>query len=281
VSERRNLWILVAILVAELTLLASQVPGQSGGSLLEEVSLRLVAPAPKLVSRLAEPLKRTGAGLRRREELEETNWQLEQRVQTLEEELFRLRKVEEDRARLAAVVGYTPPTPAQLQPVEVVYADHTSWLRTLIVYTGVEPARLDQPVVTLEGLVGRVVMVSGRYAKVQLVTDRAAAVSAILERTRRQATVRGDLEGLVLEYLPLQAGVHPGDVLLTSGLDRIYPRGLKIGTVVEVQASAGGGLFYEVKVVPAVDFSLLDQVFLVQTEIVPPVLIEQVPSGIP
>lgn len=278
-SERRNLWLLVLVLVAQLTLLASQVPGQSGGSLLQEVSLRLVAPAPKLVSRLAEPIRRTGAGFQRREELEEANHQLEEKVRGLETELFRLRKVEEDRARLAAVVGYIPPTPAKLQPVEVVYADHASWLRTLIIYTGVEPARIDQPVVTLEGLVGRVVMVAGRYAKVQLVTDRAAAVSAMLERTRRQATVRGDVGGLVLDYLPLQAGIHPGDVLLTSGLDRIYPRGLKIGTVVEV--APGGELFYEVKVAPAVDFSLLDQVYLVQAELIPSTLLEQEPGGTP
>lgn len=278
-SERRNLWILVAALVAQLTFLASQVPGDSGGSLLQKVSLRLVAPAPKLVSRLAEPLRRTGQSLERREELEAANWRLESRLRELEAELFRLRKVEEDRARLAAVVGYTPPTPARLEPVEVVYADHSSWLRTLIVYTGVQTARIDQPVVTLEGLVGRVVMVAGRYAKVQLVTDRAAAVSAILERTRRQATVRGDLDGLVLDYLPLQAGVHPGDVLLTSGLDKIYPRGLRIGTVVEVKP--GGELFYEVKVAPAVDFGLLDQVFLVASEVIPSVLIEQAPGDVP
>lgn len=278
-SERRNLWILVAALVAQLTFLASQVPGDSGGSLLQEVSLRLVAPAPKLVSRLAEPLRRTGRSFERREELEAANWRLESRLRELEAELFRLRKVDEDRARLAAVLGYTPPTPARLEPVEVVYADHSSWLRTLIVYTGVQTARIDQPVVTLEGLVGRVVMVSGRYAKVQLVTDRAAAVSAILERTRRQATVRGDLDGLVLDYLPLQAGVHPGDVLLTSGLDKIYPRGLRIGTVVEVKP--GGELFYEVKVAPAVDFGLLDQVFLVASEVIPSVLIEQAPGDVP
>lgn len=278
-SERRNLWILVAALVAQLTFLASQVPGDSGGSLLQEVSLRLVAPAPKLVSRLAEPLRRTGQSFERREELEAANWRLESRLRELEAELFRLRKVDEDRARLAAVLGYTPPTPARLEPVEVVYADHSSWLRTLIVYTGVQTARIDQPVVTLEGLVGRVVMVSGRYAKVQLVTDRAAAVSAILERTRRQATVRGDLDGLVLDYLPLQAGVHPGDVLLTSGLDKIYPRGLRIGTVVEVKP--GGELFYEVKVAPAVDFGLLDQVFLVASEVIPSILIEQAPGDVP
>jgi rod shape-determining protein MreC len=131
---------------------------------------------------------------------------------------------------------------------------------------------VDQPVVTPEGLVGRVVEVAGPYAKVQLITDRAAAASAVIARTRRQALVRGGSDLLELDFVPLQASVLPGDRVLTAGTDGIYPRGIPIGTVVEVGDS--GELFREVAVAPAVDFAFLDRVYLLERGRIPDGLIE-------
>ena len=65
---------------------------------------------------------------------------------------------------------------------DIVYVDHTSWLRTLILYTGDVPARVNQPVLSPDGLVGRVITEAGAYAKVQLLTDANAAVGVLLER---------------------------------------------------------------------------------------------------
>jgi rod shape-determining protein MreC len=181
--------------------------------------------------------------------------------------------VEEERDRLAAALAYTPQVPGRLRPAEVVYLDHSSWLRTLILHLGDLAARVDQPVVTPDGLVGRVVEVTGPYAKVQLVTDRAAAASAVIARTRRQALVRGDGELLELDFVPLQASVMPGDRVLTAGTDGIYPRGIPIGTVVEVGDE--GELFREIRVAPAVDFAFLDRVYLLEREPIPEELLER------
>ena len=75
--------------------------------------------------------------------------------------------------RLGDAVRYPTPPAGRIRAVDIVYVDHASWLRTLILYTGDEPARRNQPVLSPAGLVGRVVAVSGPYAKVQLITDRA------------------------------------------------------------------------------------------------------------
>lgn len=272
-NERHSLWLLILVLVAQLLLLAVQLRGEVGGSLLERAALRTVAPVPRLVSWFSGSVDAVRETFRSRDDLEVANRKLQNRVEALELELFRLRTVEEERDRLAAALEYTPQVPGRLRPAEVVYLDHASWLRTMILHLGEHPARVDQPVVSPVGLVGRVIEVAGPYAKVQLITDRAAAASAVVERTRRQALIRGGDDLLELDFVPLQASVLPGDRILTAGADGIYPRGIPIGTVVEV--GEGGELFREIGVTPAVDFAFLDRVYLLEREPIPDSLREE------
>lgn len=271
-TERHTLWLLVLALAAQLLMLAVQVRGEAGASLLEQWALRLVAPMPRAIDFLTDPVEEVGEGLRRRETLEAETARLAGRIDELERELFRLRNVEEERDRLAAALEYTPQVPGRLRPTQVVYLDPASWLRTLVLFCGGRPARVDQPVLTPDGLVGRVILVSGSYAKVQLLSDRAAAVSAVIERTRRQALVRGGDERLELDLVPVQASVRPGDRVLTAGTDGVYPRGIPIGTVTEVRQ--GGELFHEIHVAPAVDFGDLDRVYLLERDPLPEELME-------
>ena len=277
VKEAHAVWLLILVLVAQLLLLAFQVRGEGGATLVERGMLRVVAPIPRAVSWLSGEVGEVGEGLRSREELERESRTIRSRLEELELELFHLRNVEEERDRLAAALDYTPQVPGRLRPVEVVYLDHSSWLRTLILHLGEQPARVDQPVVAPEGLVGRVIEVAGPYAKVQLITDRAAATSAVIARTRRQALVRGGGDLLELDFVPLQASVLPGDRVLTAGTDGLYPRGIAVGTVVEV--GEGGELFREIAVAPAVDFAFLDRVYLLERGRIPPGLQEEGDRG--
>lgn len=271
-SERHVLWVLIVVLATHLLLLAFQVRGDHG-SLVESAAVRVVSPVPRLVAWLSGSMDEVGESFRTREEVERENQEMRERLEAIELELFRLRTVEEERDRLAAALEFTPQVPGRLRPVEVVYLDHSSWLRTLILHLGELPARVDQPVVSPDGLVGRVIEIAGPYAKVQLVTDRASAVSAVIDRTRRQALIRGGGENLDLDFVPLQASVLPGDRVLTAGADGIYPRGIAVGTVVEI--GEGGELFREIRVTPAVDFAFLDRVYLLEREAIPSELTEE------
>lgn len=280
--ERRILWLVIALSLAQLLLLAAQAPGRGDGAgatptLLGDLSLRAVAPVGDLVASIQGALGDWGESWRSRARLEEDNERLRRRLGDLESELIRLRGLQDEVERLAAALDAAPRLPGDLRPAEVVYLDHSSWLRTLVLQVGGSGARLDQPVVTVDGLVGRVVQVSGSYAKVQLLTDRSAAASAILERTRRQGLARGGLEGLALDFVPLQASVRPGDRVVTAGTDGIYPRGLPVGTVVSVEP--GGELFHDILLTPAVDFSRLGQVYLLDRPEVPRELVEGAGDG--
>lgn len=265
-SERRTGWLLLAILGVQLVLLAAQVPAEDGQrSLLETVTLRLVAPVARLVAGVGESFGGLRRGVRLRGELADENRELRQKVERLERELARRQGLELEVDRLSRALDYTRQSTDRLVPAELVYLDPSGWLGTLILYVGGGEVQVDQPVLTSRGLVGRVTLVAGRYARVQLVTDRAAAVGAMLERTGRQGIARGaGARGLELDYLPLSSEVRRGDRVVTAGIDGIYPAGIPVGTVARVER--GTDLFHRVTLDPAVDLRLLGDLFVLEHE---------------
>jgi len=239
-------------------------------TLAKAAALRVIGPLARAVAAGSEGVSSLRDDVRLQGSLRSDNARLRDQVESLELRLLRLSSVEEELQRLAQAVRYATPLLGELRAVDVVYADHSPWLRSLILYCGNQPAKVDEPVLSPAGLVGRVVTVAGAYAKVQLITDRAAQVGVLILRTRRQGVVRGagdEAAGLALDYVPLQADVRPGDRLLTAGIDGIYPRGVPVGTVLSVDA--GGQLFHRIRVAAAVDFGSLDQVYLLAHPTVP------------
>ncbi|HEX6901802.1 MAG TPA: rod shape-determining protein MreC [Thermoanaerobaculia bacterium] len=278
-DERRTGWVLIVVLAAQLVYLAIQ-GAKAGETRLEAQGLRLLGPMARAVTGAPRSLSDFREGLKLRGTLQEENERLRREVETLRLRLMRLSDIEGEMLRLGAAVRYPTPPAGRIRAVDIVYVDHASWLRTLILYLGDVPARRNQPVLSPDGLVGRIISVSGSYAKVQLVTDGAASVGGMVLRTRRQGVVRGGRRGgLELEFVPLQADVRPGDRVLTAGIDGIYPRGIPIGTVIKVEP--GGQLFHRIQLAPAVDFGSLDQVYLLDYETAPEKLKETHPGASP
>jgi len=132
----------------------------------------------------------------------------------------------------------------------------------------------DMAVISPAGVVGRVVLPSGRAAQVQLLIDRNAAAGVLIERTRVQGVVVGMGDGMLrLQYVPGTADVKTGDLVVTSGIDGIYPKGFVIGTI--DQADRGAGAFLEITVRAAVDFARLEEVLIVRTPPASRAVVEQ------
>jgi rod shape-determining protein MreC len=116
------------------------------------------------------------------------------------------------------------------------------------------------------GVVGRVIGPVARHAaRVQLIIDRNAAAGALIERTRAGGLVVGTEANppLRLELVSNLAEVQPGDAVVASGVDGIYPKGYAIGRV--ETADRGTGLYYTIVVRPSVDFSAVEEVLVVLT----------------
>lgn len=280
-SERHTRWILIILVVGQILLLTAQVRDPGGeSSYLEAGMMRIITPLGVSVAWVGDSIRSIGRNVSLNQTLVEENRQLRAELEGLRDESIRNFGIEGEMRRLSEALEYERTTGVPLQAADITYIDHASWLQTAIVVVKPGSARVNQPVVASGGLVGRVVLVSGRYAKIQLITDRAASVGSMIERTRRQGVIRGGGRGtLNLDFVPLQADVRVGDVVVTAGIDGVYPRGLPIGTVADV--SAGNDLFHVIRVVPRVDFGLLDQVFVLSSDAVPPEVKEDHPDARP
>lgn len=120
------------------------------------------------------------------------------------------------------------------------------------------------PVVVADGVVGRVLAVAGKSADVLALTDRNSSIAVRVERTRARANVRGlgKPDAAKLEYALRLEDMIEGDVLVTSGTDGVFPRGIKVGKVTQLERSAHG-LFQDARVVPAVDVTRVEEVLVV------------------
>jgi len=119
----------------------------------------------------------------------------------------------------------------------------------------------DMAVIAPTGVVGRVITPGGRAARVQLLIDRNAAVGAMVERSRAQGVAEGTGTEMRLSYVAGRADVAVGDVVVTSGIDGIYPKGFVVGQIESVER--GAGALGVIMLRPAVDFSSLEAVLVV------------------
>src|SRR5277367_3058932 len=117
-------------------------------------------------------------------------------------------------------------------------------------------------VITAEGVVGKVLRAFNTTSQVLLINDQTSGVGALLEKSRLQGVVRGTPLGeVVLEKVMSDETVQPGDRVLTSGGDQIFPKGLPVGTVTKV--SPGPALFLNIRVRPIADLSRLEEVLVI------------------
>ncbi len=168
--------------------------------------------------------------------------------------------------RLKRLLDFTDKqAPRRLLIAQVVAVGASPHSHTLRIARGSEDGVVKgAAVIAPEGIVGIVAQLTGNYADVQLIVSPLSAVPAITQRTRSRSTVKGtgDITRCKLEYALRTDDVQEGDVLVTAGGPGFFPPGLRIGTVTSV-AKKPHGLFLDAEVVPAVDFSRLDEVEVV------------------
>jgi rod shape-determining protein MreC len=278
VNPNRVRLLVLALVGGQLFLLSAQARTATGGSVLERAWLGLVAPLARAIDSGGDLVTGAREAVRSRRALERENAAMREELVELRRERLRLAGLALEVEELARGSGLAAGAAFELRPARVVHFDRRSHLRTMVIDAGAAGARRDQPVVADGGLVGRVVETSGRWAKVQLLTDRAAAAGVVIEGARRQGILRGAGPGrLEIDFVPRQTEVAVGDRVATAGIDGVYPRGLPVGTLESVEP--GSEIFHRITVRPAVDFTNLSLVYLVERERPPAALAPGGPAG--
>jgi len=186
---------------------------------------------------------------------------LEEALAVYQAELAQLREKGADYDRLAALLDYNRFGPEDHEYVtcDVIGMDTAGFVRAIQIDCGRrDGVELMDPVVTERGLVGRVTQVSATGAEVLLVTDPTSRVNARLQSTREDGVVSGQLVGdLLMSFIPLEAQVREGDLVLTNGLGQMLPADLVVGQVLSVSLSEDE-LYQEARVRSLVDFDRLE-----------------------
>ena len=191
------------------------------------------------------------------------NAALRDHVAALEEENLQLREALVESGNLERIAALRRGFEAGLMPARVIGQDVSPYFRSLLLDRGRASGVLaGMPVVSDRGLVGLVTATTPNAARTMLLVDRRAAVDAVVERSRALGIVRGaGTEALEFVFLMRGADVRVGDALLTSGVGGVYPKGLRIGTVLSVQAEKGA-LVHTARVAPAVEFGQLETAYV-------------------
>ncbi|MCB9112873.1 MAG: rod shape-determining protein MreC [Anaerolineales bacterium] len=197
--------------------------------------------------------------------LRQRNAELEAQVSQLQAQLIELQQRVNETEILAALVDFSRSNPeSTYKAASVIGRDPSPFLHYIIINRGSnDDIRRGMPVVTNQGLVGRVDAVIADAARVQLITDPASSVNVYLQNADTSAVLYGSVTGDVsLDLISQDATVEAGDLILTSGLGGGYPADLIIGQVVTVR-SLEFELFQQATVQPAVDFSRLEIVLVI------------------
>jgi rod shape-determining protein MreC len=191
------------------------------------------------------------------------NRQLKEQIEQMRLEQVRLSEDAAQAHRLQALLQFKEQFVLKTVAAQVIGSSGSDSSRILYIDKGEnEGLARDMAVVTADGIVGKVLQVFPSVSQVLLINDQSSGVGAILEKSRLQGVLKGTANGeVVLERLMSDEQVEPGETILTSGGDQIFPKGLPVGTVAHV----GGGkdLFLTIRVRPAANLSKLEEVLVV------------------
>lgn len=197
--------------------------------------------------------------------LRQRNTQLESEVSKLQGQVVSLQKSVQEGEVLAALVNFSRKNPENsYSAATVIGRDPSPFLRYLIIDKGSNDGIVKgMPVITDQGLVGRIDAVISSASRVQLITDTNAVVNIRLEKAEKDAVMLGSPSGdLSIDLLSQEVIVQPGDVLLTSGISGGYPADIIVGQVLSVKKK-DSDLFQLATVQPIVDFTRLKLVMVI------------------
>jgi rod shape-determining protein MreC len=263
--HQRSGFLFLGVILGHILLISAQVNSRTGVPVLESVTFGVFSEVQRAMSGGVSGVRHLWSGYVGLRNLKVENEALKRQLATAQVAMQEQRALA-DRARgYQRLLELRDHLSLATAAAEIIGAAASPDFRTLTIDKGARDGlRPDMAVIAPDGVVGRLVRPSARSAKVQLLIDRNAAAGVLVERTRAQGVVVGSGDDrLQMQYVSESSDLAVGDLLVTSGIDTIYPKGLVVGRVEVVEKN--GPAFKRIIVKPAVDFSRLEEVLVVLT----------------
>ena len=259
----RARYLLVAVVVGQVLLISAQVGTSAGPSLLRTAVAGLVTRLQEGSWFVVGGIQSVAGSYTSLRGVRAENARLTQEITDLRTELQEARANASGADAMRALLEMRPHLPWTTTGADVVGGSISPDFRAITIDKGTsEGVRRDMPVIARDGVVGRVALAAGHTATVQFIVDRSAAAAGRIERSMAEGIAMGNGDGtLRLEYLSATADVQPDDLVVTAGIDGIYPPGLALGRIEQVERA--GAAYKRVTIRAAVDFSRLESVLVV------------------
>ena len=263
VASHRPFFILVAVLLAQLLLLSFQITRNHNVRLIRIWALAVFDPFERSLKGITDATTqawRTYGGLWR---AQQENRDLRRELATTRSQLQQVAEYEKESDRLRRLLDFKARAPFQTVAAEIIALSPGASSNAILIDKGTDYGLVpDLAVITPAGVVGKIISVYHHDSQVLLITEPSSGVGAMLERSRTQGVLKGVSNNLCqLDYVMNEQPVSPGDAVVTSGLDQIYPEGLPLGTVLKV---GSGNIYYRSIIVrPAVALDSLETVLVV------------------
>lgn len=261
-SRHRNLVILIFVLFAQIFLLGYQFRRGQDVPLIRNGTMYVVTPLQRGMRAVTDTFRRVIYGYLDLREARQQSQDLSRELDQLRIEAQRLRREASQAKRLQALLDFRQELPWLTVAAQIIGSGGNEASQTVILDKGSNAGlRPDLPVVVPGGVIGKVLRVFPDTAQVILITDASSGVAALLDNSRIHGVLRGTNQPLSkLSYVINGEPVTVGEILVTSGEDRIYPKGLPLGVVVSVRP---GSEFQEIEVQPLAQLNRLEEVLVI------------------
>ena len=255
--------LIIALLVIALMMLSFSLKYGAERGFFSKIVLEAVAPVQKGLSASIKSIKDAWSRYIFLVGIEEENKNLKKKINELKSVIISYQEGYLEAQRLKKLLSLTDDYNYNFIPARVIGREQAALSKTILINKGtVQGLKAGMPVVVPPGLIGRLVNVSWHASKVLLFIDENSNIDAIVQRTRMQGIISGaGSRGLILKYISKTQDVQEGDVIVSSGMGGVFPKGLLIGQVSHVDRLEAS-LFLKINVAPFVDFSKLEEVLV-------------------
>jgi rod shape-determining protein MreC len=259
-SRHKSLVLLAGVIVLQILMLAVQIKRDSEGRLIRVWTVGAVSPFERAGSNGFGWIRDTWRHYFALQNTTRENEQIRRENDELKLQLSQLQGKAADADRLAALLNFRQ-SHTEVPMIAARVIGVGAGTASLTIDRGERAGiRKDMGVITPDGVVGKVVETYPNAAQVLLLTDKDSGVGAMLADSRIQSPVGGQGEPLlIMKYVPNDDTVNVGERVITSGMDRIFPRDLPVGTVVEIKS---GNPFKQIRIKPAANLERLEEVLV-------------------
>lgn len=261
----RTLWVSIFFVCLVLFLLSSSSGLKQPWNPVEQLIIEIAAPFQKLIRQTINATRDFWTNYFYLVDVRRENERLKQEMDSLRRENSQYKELLTAHERLRSLLQFREVVDKPVVAAQVIGMDPTGWFKSVIIDKGKNAGlKWDMPVVNASGVVGRIVSVSNNYAKVLLIIDQNSALDCLTQRSRDRGMVKGTSGQLCkMDYVAKSSNVSVGDLVITSGIGGVFPKGLPVGKISNVKEGEGK-LFQEIEVIPSVDFSKLEEVLVIQ-----------------